>query len=179
DFSHGLRVRLKPDRLRVRPKPDATSGPASDPSARPERGDHLDRQRGPCTARRDPPEGSRRSPGSAHDRSMLVACSVTPLRQTRMATMSWRSASVADLDRERRLRRGEARDRHAIGRRADVVEADVVEEVHRGGVAAVLAADAELQVAARPPPALDAGADDVADAGDVDRRERILLEDLL
>jgi Tol biopolymer transport system component len=44
------------------------------------------------------------------------------------------------------LGRGEAGDGHAEGRAADVVEADLVAEVHRRRVAAVLAADAELEV---------------------------------
>ena len=55
---------------------------------------------------------------------------------------------------DRRLGRGHARDRHAVGRAAHVVEPGHVEEVDRLGVAAVLAADAQLQVrlllAARP-----------------------------
>src|SRR5262249_50680285 len=89
------------------------------------------------------------------------------------------SVSVPHLHGERSLGGREARDRDAVRRRAYVVEPHIVEEVDRRGVAAVLAADAELQVLACLAPALDADADDVADAGDVDRRERILLEDLL
>src|SRR4051812_22142910 len=49
---------------------------------------------------------------------------------------------------ERGLRRGEARDRHAIGRARDVVEPDLVAERHRGRIAAVLAADPDLEVLA-------------------------------
>ena len=44
-----------------------------------------------------------------------------------------------------RLRRGEAGDRHAERRAAHVVEADLVEQRDRLRVAAVLAADAELE----------------------------------
>src|SRR4051812_21299325 len=47
---------------------------------------------------------------------------------------------------DRRLRRGHARDRHAVRRAAHVVEARHVEERDRIRVAAVFAADAELQV---------------------------------
>ena len=59
------------------------------------------------------------------------------------------SESVHDL--ERRSASGRAaglqpRDRHPERRAGDVVQADRVEEVDRGGVAAVLAADAELEV---------------------------------
>ncbi len=45
---------------------------------------------------------------------------------------------------QRRLRGGEAGDRHAEGRAGDVVEADGLAERDRGRIAAVLAADAEL-----------------------------------
>src|SRR4051794_24267683 len=47
---------------------------------------------------------------------------------------------------DRRLRRGHARDRHAVRGAAHVVEPRHVEERDRVRVAAVLAADAELQV---------------------------------
>src|SRR5450759_2299273 len=90
-----------------------------------------------------------------------------------------RIPSVSHFHRERRLGRREPRDRHAIRRRADVVEADLVEEVNRRRVAAVLAADPELQVGPAPTAALDAVAHEVADSLYVDRREGILLEDLL
>src|SRR5689334_10582436 len=80
---------------------------------------------------------------------------------------------------ERRLGGGQPGHRHAVGRGADVVQPDLVEEVHRSGVAAVLAADPELEVLARLAAALDADLDQIADALHVGRRERILLEDLL
>src|SRR5204863_3798920 len=54
-----------------------------------------------------------------------------------------------------------------------------VEEMNRRGVAAVLAADSDLQRGTRLASALDADADEIADALHVDRRERILFEDLL
>ena len=64
--------------------------------------------------------------------------------------------SVSDLHRQRRLRRGQTRDRHAIRRGADVVEADLFEEMNRRRIAAVLAADADLQIGPRLAAALDA-----------------------
>jgi hypothetical protein len=54
------------------------------------------------------------------------------------------------------LRRREPRDRHAEGRAGDVVEADLLAEGDGGRVAAMLAADAELEVRARLAPALAA-----------------------
>ena len=49
---------------------------------------------------------------------------------------------------QRRLRGGEAGDRHAVGRAGDVVEAELVAELDRVRIAAVFAADAELDVRA-------------------------------
>ena len=46
------------------------------------------------------------------------------------------------------LSSSQARDRHAEGRAAHVVEAHVVAELDGGGIAAVLAADAQLDVGA-------------------------------
>ena len=70
-----------------------------------------------------------------------------PARSDRLCGRS--SESIADLDAQCRLRRREARDRHAIGRAAHVVEAHRVEEVNRRGIAAVFTADPELDVLAR------------------------------
>ena len=50
--------------------------------------------------------------------------------------------------------------------------------MNRRRVAAVLAADSELQILPRLPPALHAHPDHFADALDVDRRERIPVENL-
>ena len=82
------------------------------------------------------------------------------------------SVSYARL--ERRLRGGKPRDGDSERRRADVVQPHLVEEMDRRGVAAVLAADAELEVLARLPPSLDADAHQIADALHVDRGEGIL-----
>src|SRR5690606_17555193 len=74
---------------------------------------------------------------------------------------------------------GEAGDRHAVGRAADVVEADSLAEGDGGGVAAVLAADAHLDALARGPAPLGGDADQVADAVLVEADEGIGLEDAL
>ena len=53
------------------------------------------------------------------------------------------------LRRERRLRRREPRDRHAVRRAGHVVEPDPVAELDRARIAAVLAADADLELRSR------------------------------
>src|SRR3954447_17764975 len=87
-------------------------------------------------------------------------------------------ASIADPRRERRLRRRQPRDRDPVWRRADVVESDLVEEVHGRGVAAVLAADAKFQIRTGLATPFDGHRDEPADPDGVDRGERILIEDL-
>src|SRR5262245_46244847 len=79
---------------------------------------------------------------------------------------------------KRRLRGGEPHDRHAERRGDDVVEADLLEEANRVRISAMFAADTDLQVLARGAPALHANVHELADAADIDRRERILLDDL-
>ena len=64
------------------------------------------------------------------------------------------------------LRGGEAGDGDTERRAGDVVEAGALAEVDRVGIAAVLAADAELEIGPRPAPALD---------GDLDRIARVIL----
>src|SRR5690242_4046772 len=78
---------------------------------------------------------------------------------------------------DRGLRRGETGDRHAIGRARDIVEADLVAERDGGGIAAMLAADSNLESGPRLAPALHADLDELADAVLVERDERINLED--
>src|SRR4051812_16329863 len=77
---------------------------------------------------------------------------------------------------ERGLRCGEAGDRHAVGRAGDVVEPDLVTEADRSGIAAMLAADADLERGARLAAALDADPDQFADAVAIDRNKRIDLQ---
>src|SRR6202012_774682 len=73
----------------------------------------------------------------------------------------------------------EPRDRHAIGRARDVVETDVVAEGDGGGIAAMLAANADLEVRPRLAAALHADLDELADSFAINRDEGIDLEDAL
>ena len=90
---------------------------------------------------------------------------------------------AADRDRgdagvgERRLRGREPRERDAVRRARDVVEPEPVAERDRARLAAVLAADPELDARLRASPALDADPHEVADAVLVDHLERVALED--
>src|SRR3984957_6034149 len=80
---------------------------------------------------------------------------------------------------ERRLRRCKARDRHAERRAGNVVEPDLVAERDRSRVAAVLAADAELELRAYLAAALGRDPHQFADAIAIDRDERIDRQDAL
>ena len=96
-------------------------------------------------------------------------------RHGRVRLSARRGVLVAD----RGLRGRDPRDRHAVGRAGDVVDARVVEEVDRVRVAAVLAADAELQVrrlALRPSQAPIRSS--WPTPGRVERLERRAVEDL-
>src|SRR5688500_6147813 len=86
---------------------------------------------------------------------------------------------VSHLHRQRGLSGSQPRDRYAIRRHGHVIQPDLLEEVNRRGIAAMLAADAELDVGTRGTPLLDGDADERADADGVDGAERILVEDLL
>src|SRR5688500_1689640 len=79
---------------------------------------------------------------------------------------------------QRRLRRGEPRERDAEWRAGHVVETGVMAEPHGLRIAAVLAADADLEILALAAPALDRDLDELAHAGFVERREGIFGEDL-
>src|SRR6516162_1949490 len=76
-----------------------------------------------------------------------------------------------------RLCRGKPCNRHTERRTGDVVESDLVTECNRGRIAAVLAADADLEAAASGAAALDADAHELADAFSIDRDERIASHD--
>src|SRR5580704_5113978 len=80
---------------------------------------------------------------------------------------------------ERRLGGSQAGDRHAERRAGDVVETDLVAERDRGGVAAVLAANAELDVGPHLAAALDRDAHQFADTLAIESDERIDREDTL
>src|SRR3546814_5803575 len=74
---------------------------------------------------------------------------------------------------QRRLRRREPRDRHAVRRRADVIEPQPLAKPDRGRVAAMLAADAELDTGPGLAPARRRDLDQFADALDIDADERV------
>ena len=78
---------------------------------------------------------------------------------------------------ERRLRRRQPGDRHSKRRARDIVEPELVAERDRGRIAAVLAADPELEVRPRLASAIDADAHELADAIAIDRHERITRQD--
>src|SRR5665213_1071395 len=79
--------------------------------------------------------------------------------------------------RELRLRRGEAGDRHPIGRTRHVVEPDLAAKADRRRVAAVLAANPKLQSGPGRASTFDGDADQFAHPFRIDRDERVLLED--
>src|SRR5688500_19011352 len=64
---------------------------------------------------------------------------------------------------ERRLRGGQAGDRHAVRRAGDVVEPDAVAELHRSRLTTMLAADADLQRRPHRPAAINGKVDQPAD----------------
>src|SRR5262249_14164507 len=76
---------------------------------------------------------------------------------------------------QRRLGRSEARERDAVRRARDVLEAELVAEADRLRLAAVLSADTHLDVL-HAAAALDGDAHELADAALVDRLERVALE---
>src|SRR6476660_7385771 len=74
---------------------------------------------------------------------------------------------------ERRLRGGKPRDRNAERRTRHVVEPDLVAERHGCRIAAMLAANAELERVTRLAAAIGCDADQLADTVAVERNERI------
>src|SRR5262245_63422898 len=88
-----------------------------------------------------------------------------------------RPGPCAALLGERCVRGREARDGHPVGGARDVVETAAMEEGDRRRIAAVLAADPDLELLARPASVLHGDADELADPFLVDRLERIERED--
>src|SRR5262245_24672692 len=78
-----------------------------------------------------------------------------------------------------RLGRGQPRDRYGVRRARDVGHAHPVAKLDGRGLTAVLPADADLHVRARPTTALDSRADQFADALLVQHGERIHGKNLL
>src|SRR4029077_16219373 len=118
----------------------------------PRRGPHSPRRR-----TRAPPAGKRMP---------LASCDL-PFADPPRGSLTGLPAGCDGLDPgllQRRLGRREARERHAVRRAADVVEPQAVAEGDRVRLAAVLAADAELQVLLGAAAALDRDPHQVADA---------------
>src|SRR5579883_219369 len=78
---------------------------------------------------------------------------------------------------ERGLRGREPSDRHAEWRAGHIVEPSRVAECDRSRIAAMLAADADLELVAHGTPALDTDANELADAFAIDRHEWIRRQD--
>src|SRR5262245_43097303 len=78
---------------------------------------------------------------------------------------------------QRRARGREPRDRQAERRAGHVVEAGLVAELDRAGVAAVLAADPDLQAGRHGAPASDSEPDQLAHALLVERLERVVRQE--
>src|SRR5712691_10744219 len=75
---------------------------------------------------------------------------------------------------ERRLGRGETGDGHAERRAGHVVHAHAVTELHRRRLAAMLPADADLELGPRSPAELDRQLDELADALLIEHLERVV-----
>src|SRR3546814_3460849 len=78
-----------------------------------------------------------------------------------------------------RLRCRQTRDGHPVGRGADIIETGLFAEMDARRIAAMLAADAELDVGARFAPAFGREVDQLPDAFDVKADERVGQEDAL
>src|SRR4051812_37794439 len=86
---------------------------------------------------------------------------------------------LLSLFSKRSLRGGQTRDRHAERRAANVVEPDLVAEGYRAGLAAVLAADADLKPRLGCAPERRPGLDQLPDAVPVQHLERVVRQDFV
>src|SRR4029077_14300383 len=93
-----------------------------------------------------------------------------PIASCPLSAVSGRARGILA---ERSLRGGEPRDRHAERRARHVIEPDLVAERNRCRIAAVLAADAELQAIARLAAAVGCDPDQLAHALAIERDKRI------
>src|SRR5688500_16387826 len=123
-------------------------------------------------------------PSSSSERSRMRSDATLRSRESfalrsTLVAMPRMLAVLLPRSRDRRLRRREARDRHPIRRRRHVGETGVVAERDRRWVAAVLAADPDLETRARPAPALDRDPHHGAEAVAVEHLERVRRDDLL
>src|SRR5271154_5548739 len=118
------------------------------------------------------------APVSRSGFQILVAAFVkTPIRILTNAATKLFLLRLA-LFFNRRLCGGKSGDGHSERTARNVGESDAMAEFHRIGVAAVFAADAELDVGSRLAALRDGDFHELADAGLVNRGERIFLHDL-
>ena len=95
------------------------------------------------------------------------------------SAISHQPSSVSYFDGERRLCGCEARHRDPIRRCAHVIETDRLEKMNRCGIAAVLAANPELQVRTCFASKLHAHPHERTDTLGIDRCEGVALENFL
>src|SRR5262245_61810275 len=88
-------------------------------------------------------------------------------------------ASASLLFDDGRLGRSQPGDRHTVRRTTDVIEPDLVAEHHAGRVAAVLAADPDLELFAGPAAAGNSQLHQSSDAVLIDRLEGIAADDVV
>src|SRR5437870_3898819 len=106
-----------------------------------------------------------------------VATGARPLVLVYFFLLAVRRGRGGRLFAEHGLRRGEARDRNPKRRTRHIVQADLVAELDRCRVAAVLSADADLQILTRHAPALHGHAHHFADAVLIDDLEGVFAQD--
>src|SRR5271156_1480401 len=78
---------------------------------------------------------------------------------------------------DRCLRRRQPRDRNPVRRARHVIQPEAMAQLDARRIAAMLAANADLQTLVRLPPELDSNSHQLADADWVQLRERVLLID--
>src|SRR5688572_2566710 len=123
------------------------------------------------------PRLTRESTGSPPD--VFGARGTVPAKSyDRAGVPDSRELTITDRRRQSRLRGGQPRDRHPERGAADVVEPDLVTELDRARLAAVLAADADLEVRPGLPSLGDGHLHQPADALAVERLERVDRQDL-
>jgi hypothetical protein len=106
--------------------------------------------------------------------------SSTPMRPPSIARATrWSTARASRTTTKGSLCSREPRDGDSVGRSTDVIEPGRLAEGDRGRIAAMFAADAELEARPRSPAPLGRDADQLADALDIQRDERVAGVDAL
>ncbi len=135
-----------------------------------------------------PPRRTKQSTKRAPHPDVSLPVITEPQPPQRKTPQPWAGASKEAVDAgraellpvpDRGLGRRQPGDRHAERRARDIVHADVVAEVDAGGVAAVLAADADLEVGLGGASLLCSHLDELTDAGDIEGLEGVVGEEVL